>query len=120
MAHNYATATTLAGKTVGGQVPTANADTTIYTVPANTGAKIGSAAILNSSPSVPSTVTVYVVPSGAAIDATHKIVTFTLQPGDSTTLDELVGNFLESGAVLAVRADVANAVNYLVTMAVSA
>lgn len=120
MTADFKQAATLVGKILaGGQIAAATTNTTIYTVPALSATKVATGALMNVSAATV-TVSVSVVPSGGAVDGTHKILTATLAAGDSTTLPEITGAFLDAGAFISVYASAATAINYLLTGAVSA
>lgn len=121
MPADFKQGTTLLGKILAsGQVPAASTDTTIYTVPASSATKIASGALSNVSGAAV-LISVSVVPSGGTVDSTHKIVAgYSLAAGDSTTLPELTGAFLDAGAFISINASAAAAINYLLTGAVSA
>jgi hypothetical protein len=111
--------TNLVGKILAsGQVPTTGA-TIVYTVPASSAAKIASAVLCNVTASAV-TVTVAVVPSGQSVDGTRTILSaYSLAAGDSTSVTELVGAFMDAGAFISITASAGAAVNYLLTGAVS-
>lgn len=116
MTADFKQGTNLAGKILASsRVASAATDTTIYTVPASTAAKIASAVLCNTGGSA-ATVSVSVVPSGGTVDGTHKVVhNFPLAAGDSTTVGEIVGAMLNAGAFISVNVSVAAAVTYLLT-----
>lgn len=98
--------------------------TTIYTVGANTEAKIGSFSLTNVTGSSVN-VTVAVVPSGGSLDATRTVIqTYPLAAGDTITHKDVLSSFdgliLETTAFISVTASTANAVNYLLTGQVAA
>lgn len=101
------------------QVAAATTDTTVYTVPASSAVKVATATISNVTTSAV-TVSVSVVPSGGAVDGTHKIVPdFALAANDSTSLPEIAGAMLDTGAFISIKASTAMAINYLFTGSVS-
>jgi hypothetical protein len=112
--------TNLLGKILAsGQVASANADTTVYTVPASTAVKIASGLLCNTGSSS-ATVSVSVVPSGGTVDGTHKVVdSYPLAAHDSTVITEIVGAMLDAGASISVRSSQATSVDYLFTGAES-
>jgi len=82
MTADFKQAATLVGKILaGGQIAAATTNTTIYTVPALSATKVATGALMNVSAATV-TVSVSVVPSGGAVDGTHKILTATLAAGD--------------------------------------
>lgn len=119
MPADFKQGTNLAGKILAsGQVPNTSA-TAVYTVPAASAVKVASAVLSNITASAV-TVTVAVVPSGQSLDGTRTIMpAYSLDPGDSTTLTELVGALLDTGAFISVTASSGAAINYLITGAVS-
>jgi hypothetical protein len=119
MSADFKQGTNLAGKILtSGQVAGTSA-TTIYTVPASSAVKVASAVLCNITGSAV-TVTVAVVPSGQALDGTRSIVSaYSLAANDSTSLSELVGAMLDTGAFISVTASAGTAINYLITGAVS-
>lgn len=93
----------------------ASGESTVYTVQATTAVSIASAALCNTSGS-PVTVSVSVVPSGGAVDGTHRVISgYSLAAGDSTTMPEIVGALLDTGALISMNASAGSAVNYLLT-----
>lgn len=120
MAADFKQGTNLVGKVLaGGQL--ASGETTIYTVPVvpASATKISSAVLCNTSAAAV-TVSVAVVPSGGTVDGTHRVVSgYSLAAGDSTTLPELVGAFLDAGAFVSINASAGAAVDYLLTGVVS-
>ena len=110
----------LAGKILAsGQVAAASTDTTVYTVPALSAVKVATAVLCNNTGAAV-TVSVSVVPSGGAVDATRKVVASHVLPAnDSTKLTEIEGAMLDAGALISVNASTSAAVNYLFTGAVS-
>ena len=93
----------------------ASGDTTIYTVPANKAAKLAKLALTNVSGAAV-VVSVSVVPSGGAVDATHRVVSgFSLAAGDSTTVTEIEGCWLGQGDLVSVNASAATAIDVLLS-----
>lgn len=116
MTADFKQGTNLAGKILASaRVASAVTDTTIYTVPASTAAKIASAVLCNTGGAT-ATVSVSVVPSGGSIDGTHKIVhNYPLAAGDSMVVNELVGAMLGTGAFVSVNVSVGAVICYLLT-----
>lgn len=119
MPADFKTSASLAGKILAsGQVPNTSA-TTVYTVPALSAVKIASAVLCNVTAAAV-TVTVAVVPSGQTLDGTRTVVSaYSLAAGDSTSLTELVGSLLDTGAFISITASAGAAINYALTGAVS-
>lgn len=121
---DFKQATTLLGKILAsGQVPATTA-TTIYTVPAASAVKVATLSLSNTTSSAV-TVTISVIPSGGTVDGTHQVLSsYSLAAYDTIShedvLSALKGAFLDAGAFLAITAATANAVDYLLTGAVSA
>lgn len=124
MTADFKQSANLSGKILAsGQVPGTGA-TTVYTVPANSAVKIATCVIANISASPLVGVTVSVVPSGGSVDGTHVIATIgtAAQPfaaGDSTSLFELAGAMLDSGALISITSPAATSINFLITGAVA-
>lgn len=102
---------------------TATTATTIYTVPASSRSKVATLSVTNTSASAV-TVTVSVVPSGGTVDGTHAVLFgYPLAAGDTICHEDVLaavkGAMLPTGAFIAVTAGTANAIDYLVTGAVS-
>lgn len=121
---DFKTGTSLAGKVLASSKVTATTATAVYTVPASSAVKIASAAITNITAS-PVTVTVSVVPSGGTVDGTHEVLhAYALAASDTIShkdvLAALDGAFLDAGAAIYVTAGTANAVDVVLTGAVSA
>lgn len=109
----------LLGKILASSQLSATTDTTVYTVPAASAVKVATATLSNVGTAAV-TVSVSVVPSGGAVDGTHKIVPdFSLAVNDSTNLPEVAGAMLDAGAFISIKASVAASINYLVTGSVS-
>lgn len=90
-------------------------DTTVYTVPNAKAVKVATASLTNTS-NYPVTVSVAVVPSGQSVDVTRRVVAdYVLAGKDTIRLTEIEGSMLEAGAVVAVNANGAAAINYLLT-----
>lgn len=119
MPADFKQGTNLAGKILASGQISATTATTVYTVPASSAVKVASAVLCNVTGSAV-TVSVSVVPSGGAVDATRVVVSaYSLAAGDSTTLSELVGALLDTGALISITASTGAAINYLLTGAVS-
>lgn len=124
MPADFKQGTNLLGKILASsQVSAANTNTTIYTVPASTAAKLSTFALVNVT-NIAVTLSVSIVPSGGALDGTHKMVaSFVLNAYDSIDQSDVLsfvqGAFLDAGAYVSVNVDTAAAVNYLLTGAVS-
>jgi hypothetical protein len=97
-----------------------NAETTVYTVPANTHVKVSHGVITNVSAAAVS-VSVALVPSGGAADGTHRIIyQYSLAAGDSLSLDDYLANaMLGPGDFISVLASAAAAIDVVITGAVS-
>lgn len=90
-------------------------DTTIYTVPANKAAKLAKLVLTNVSAAAV-VVSVSVVPSGASVDGTHRVVSgFSLAAGDSTTVTEIEGCLLGQGDLISVNAGTATSIDVLLS-----
>jgi hypothetical protein len=100
------------------QVPAA--ETTVYTVPANTFVKLAHGVVTNVSVAAV-TVSVALVPSGSAADGTHRIIhQYSLPAGDSLSLKDYIANaMLGPGDFISVLASAANAIDVVITGAVS-
>lgn len=94
------------------QVPTA--DTALYTVPAQTTAKIGRAVFTNTS-GFPVTLTAGITTGGALSAATTLISARTLAPGESYVSPELAGAVMPAGAALRALAGTAAAITVMVS-----
>lgn len=94
----------------------ASGDNAIYTVAANKAAKLATLTLCNTS-AAPVVVSVAVVPSGGAVDGTHRIVTgYPLAAGDSLTMaDDVRGMWLGDGDKINVNAAAATAVDAVLT-----
>lgn len=102
-----------------GQLSTTSA-TTLYTVPASTTVKIATMSLCNTTTS-PVAVTIHLLQVGQTADGTHSVVNnYNLQAGDTLSLrDYLGGAMLATGEFIAVTAGTANAVDVVITGAVS-
>lgn len=120
MPADFKQGTNLAGRVLAsGQVAAASA-TDVYTVPASSAVKVATAVVHNASALTLNQVEVFLTPAGGTRDATRRIgLITTLAPGDSTSVFELVGAFLEAGAVISLNPSAATAANYALTGAVS-
>lgn len=102
-----------------GQVATANSEITVHTVTAGTQEKISTAVLCNTGAAA-ATVSVSLVPSGGTAGTTNRVIAaFPLASGDSTSIPELQGAMLPAGAFITINSNVANAVDYSITGAVS-
>lgn len=94
-------------------------NTTIYTVPASSCAKIATAVLCNTSGSAV-TISVSQVPSGGAVDGTHKVVSgYSLAAGDSMSITEIVGSLMGAADYLSIIASTGAVIDYTVTGVVS-
>lgn len=102
-----------------GQLSTTSA-TTLYTVPSNTTAKVATMTLCNVTGSAV-TVTVHLLKVGDTADGTHSIISgYSLSPGDTLSLrDYFGGAMMATGEAIAVTAGTANAVDVVITGAVS-
>lgn len=121
---DFKQATTLLGKILASGQVAATTATTIYTVPAASAVKLATLAISNVTAAAV-TVTVSIVPSGGVVDGTHQILSsYSLAAYDTISQEDVLsaikGAFLDAAALVAVTASTANAVDYLLTGAVSA
>ncbi len=118
MAADFKTGTNLAGKILA-QGQLASGEQTVYTVPAYSATKIASAVLANTSGSQ-LTVAVSVVSSGGTAGGTNRIMPgYQLAAGDTTSITEIVGAFLDAGAFISINAGAGSAINYLITGVVS-
>lgn len=99
---------------------TTTAATSVYTVPTGKTAKIAQGTVCNPSGSTV-TVTVSLLKSGDTADGTHTVISaYPLAAGDTLALkDYLGGAMLAEGEAISVTAGTANAVNVVITGAVS-
>jgi hypothetical protein len=102
-----------------GQLSTTSA-TSVYTVPASTTAKIGQGTICNTSGAIVN-VTVALLKSGDTADGTHAVLSaYPLGAGETLKLkDYLGGHMLATGEAISVTAGTANAVDVVISGAVS-
>lgn len=102
-----------------GQLSSTSA-TTLYTVPASTTTKVATMTLSNTSGAAV-VVTVHVLAVGQTADGTHSVVSgYSLSAGDTLSLrDYLGGAMLATGEAIAVTAGTANAVDVVITGAVS-
>lgn len=102
-----------------GQLST-TAATVLYTVPASTTAKVATMSLCNTTGS-PVVVSIHVLQVGQTADGTHSVVNnYSLSAGDTLSLrDYLGGAMLATGEMIAVTAGTANAVDVVITGAVS-
>lgn len=103
------------------QQVTSTTEATVYTVPANKAVKIGQGTLCNVTAS-PVTISVSVIPSGGTADGTHRVISgYTLAANDTLPLGEyLGGHMLGPGDFISVLAGTANAVDVVISGAVSA
>lgn len=96
------------------------AATSVYIVPASTTTRIAQGAICNTSGSAV-TVSVSLLKVGDVADGTHAVISgYSLGAGDTLTLkDYLGGALLAAGEAVSVTAGTANAINVVITGAVS-
>ncbi len=99
MPADFKQGTNLLGSTLN---PTVNAvptsEGTIYTVPALSGTKVASAVVHNESGSTIASVAIFKTPTGGTKRRISYVTNLTA--GDSTSVFELVGQFLEAGCVI--------------------
>lgn len=116
MTADLKTSSSLAGKILASsQVASASTNTTVYTVPATSAARVATFSLTNVTASAV-TVSVSVVPSGGTVDGTHSVVSgYSLAAGDSTKIVEVEGALLDTGAFISINAGTAAAINYLIT-----
>lgn len=97
----------------GSQLTTSAA--TYYTAPANTTAKIEACVLTNTS-GAGRTVTMHLVPSGGSASASNRILSaFSIAAGVSYSVDEAIGQVLETGGTLQALSDGATAVSLVVS-----
>lgn len=91
----------------------ASGENTVYTVGASKAAKLAKLVLANVSASAV-TVSASIVPSGGAVDGTHKVVSaYSLAAGDSTVITETDNIWLGAGDFISVNASAATAINVL-------
>lgn len=114
---NVAAVTTMLGKVLASQQLTATTATTVYTVPANTTTKIATACLCNTTAAAVTIIAVAIIPSGAAIDGTHRVISGVLLAANDTLPlnDMLSGALLGPGDYIVVQVNTANAVNVVIT-----
>lgn len=96
-------------------VAMSGSESTVYTVPALTSAKIASAVICNTGV-LAAKINVSIVPSGQSVDATRRVVaSYPLDAYESAHLPALEGTMLGAGTFISISSDVAGVVNYLLT-----
>lgn len=102
-----------------GQLSSTSA-TSVYTVPALTTVKIAQGSICNTSGSAV-TVTLALLKSGDAADGTHSVISaYSLAAGDTLALKDYIGGaFLATGEAISITAGTANAIDVVITGAVS-
>lgn len=103
-----------------GQLAT-TAATSVYTVPVSSTAKIATGVVCNISAAAV-TVTVALLKSGDTADGTHRVISaYSLAAGDSLSLTDYIGGaMLAEGESINVTAGTANALDVILTGAVSA
>ena len=112
MAQNLMGATTALPQVLVSQQLAAS-ETTQYTCPAASSAKIGSATLTNTSASAV-TVSLSVCKSGQTADGTHRVIAgYSVAAGDSTVLSELVGVYLGPGDFISALAGTPSAVTFV-------
>lgn len=90
-------------------------DTAIYTVPASKAVKLSTLTLCNIN-SIAVTVSVSLIPSGGAVDGTHKVVNaYSIAAGDTLTVDELKGAWLGDGDKINVNAGTAASIDPVLT-----
>lgn len=93
----------------------ASGDNTIYTAGASTAAKLATLTLCNTSGSAV-TVSVSLVPPSGTVDGTHKVVSgYSLAAGDTVTISEIAGAFVEATAFVSVNASAGSAVDAVLT-----
>lgn len=118
MAADFKQGTNLAGGILA-SAQVAFGEATVYTVPAQSAAKISTAVLCNTTGS-PVTLSVSLVPSGGTAGAANRVVSaYLLAANDSMTIPELVGSFLGAGAFISVNASSGAAVACTITGVVS-
>jgi hypothetical protein len=102
-----------------GQLSTTSA-TTLYTSASNTTTKVATMSLCNTTGSAV-TIVVHVLKVGDTADGTHSVISgYNLGAGDTLSLrDYLGGAMLAAGEAIAVTAGTANAVDVVITGAVS-
>jgi hypothetical protein len=121
-AGDFKQSTNLNGKVLAsGQL--AGGATTVYTVPTGAAVKLATASLTNVTAAT-AAVTVSVVPSGQAIDATRVVLSgYPLAPHDTISAEDVLnclkGAMLEAGALVQVTVPGGSQINYLLTGAVS-
>lgn len=102
-----------------GQLSSTSA-TTLYTVPAATTVKVATMSLCNTSGAAVA-VTVHILQVGQTADGTHSVISgYNLAVGDTLSLrDYLGGAMLATGESIAVTVGTANAVDVVITGAVS-
>ncbi len=125
MPADFKQGTSLLGRVLVSTQVTATTETAVYTVPANSAVKVASASIANVTGATVTVSVAVVGPGGTMGDGTHKVLyQYPLAAGDTIShkdvLSALDGAFLDAGAIIAVTASTANAVDVVLTGAVSA
>ena len=89
-------------------------ETTIYTCPAASAAKLAAATVVNTSGSA-ATVSISIVKTGGTAGVGNRVATFSLAAGDSTTLNEVAGHFLGPGDFVSAIAGTASAITLVLS-----
>lgn len=100
---------------------TTTAETAVYTVPVNKAVKLAQGSLCNITAS-PVNVSVSIVPSGGTADTTHRMInSYSLAANDTLPLGDYIGgHMLGPGDFVSVIASTANAVDVILSGAVSA
>lgn len=119
MGADFKTGASLAGKVLVAAQCTIAGNNTVYTVPALSAVKLASGVLCNTTGS-PVTVSVSVVPNGGSVAVTNRVIdSYSLAAHDSIPMPEIAGALLDAGVVISVNTSTANAVNVVLTGAVS-
>ncbi|HET6916482.1 MAG TPA: hypothetical protein VFH56_10385 [Acidimicrobiales bacterium] len=99
-----------------GSAQLASGDNTLFTVAAGKAAKLSPLILVNTSATASVAVSVSVIPAGGSVDGTHKVISgYTMQPGETVTVDELQGMWLGDGDKVSVNAATAAVVDATLT-----
>lgn len=117
---SYLDLTAMRGQIIYSGQLTTTAATSVYTVPTSATAKIASGTVCNTSASAV-TVSVSLHRVGDTADGTHRVISgYSLAPGDTLSLhDYIAGAMLGEGESVNVTAGAANALDVVLTGAVS-
>lgn len=117
---SYLALTTMSGQILYSAQLTSTSATSVYTVPANTTAKIAQGVICNTSVSAV-VVSVSLLKVGDTADGTHAVISsYVLAGKDTLSLQEFLGGaMLAAGEAVSVTAGTANVINVVLTGAVS-